>query len=145
MPANTPTQAVIGYGSRLACEFTTGVFTDIAECRNIGVPQSVADKIDATNQDSPNRTKESVSGMIDPGEANFELNWLPNDPTQDETTGVLSLFRSGATKNWRVTTPGATLIWTFPAYVNSFQPNIETQSLMTVAVGLVVNGASTFA
>ncbi|HKQ02635.1 MAG TPA: phage tail tube protein [Actinomycetes bacterium] len=146
MPANTPTQAKIGYGTRLACEFTTGVYTDVAEVVTIGPPQPVADDVKVTNQDSPNRTHEYISGMIEAGEASMTLNWLPNDPTQDETTGLLALSISGATKNWRITTPHTPpLIWTFPGYVKAFKPAIPTEGAMTSEVTLKVTGASTFA
>jgi predicted secreted protein len=145
MPANTPTQAVIGYGARLACEFASGVFTDVAEVVNIGAPQGAADDVDVTNQDSPNRTKEYIRGMIEQGEATFTMNWLPNDATQDQTNGVLALFISGETKNWKITLPAATLVWTFPGYVKTFNPSINTNEALTVEVGLKVTGASTFA
>lgn len=146
MPANTPTQARIGYGSRLACEFTpgSGIYTDIAEVTNVPWPNEVADDIEATNQDSPGRRKEFVAGMIDPGEMSAESNWLPGDPTHDPTTGILALKASGQTVNWRITSPDTEITCHVDGYVKSVAPATPVNEIMKLPFTIKLTGEPVF-
>jgi hypothetical protein len=146
MPANTPTQAKIGYGSRLACEFTpgSGIYTDIAEVTQVPFPNEVSDDVEVTNQDSPGRRMEFIAGMINPGEMSAECNWLPNDPTQDHVTGIMALKASGLTVNWRITSPDADIVAIVPGYVKSSAPSMPTKEGMKMPFTIKIAGEPTF-
>ncbi|MEW9838236.1 phage tail tube protein [Mesorhizobium marinum] len=72
------TDAAIGYGSVFEVSTNGGSsWTEIAEVFSITPPSDTVDVIDATHMASPNRTREFVLGLQDPGEASFEMNFVP--------------------------------------------------------------------
>lgn len=143
------TQAIIGYGTLLERGNGDGppeTFTAIAEVAGINPPQGEADDVEVTHLMSPGRRKEFIQGLIDDGEASFSINWIPDAPTHDATTGLLANLNSGDVLTWRIRLPGDVLIWTFSGYVKSFEPDeITAGDPLKATVTLKVTGASTFA
>jgi hypothetical protein len=70
------TQASIGYGSvvEMADVATPTVRTYIGEVKSITPPSDSTDTPDGTHMQSPNKTREFVEGLTDPGEFSFETN-----------------------------------------------------------------------
>jgi hypothetical protein len=144
MPA---TSATIGYGTLLkrGDGGSPEVFTAIAEVTSITPPQAAADDVEVTHLTSPNRTKEFIQGMIDAGEASIHINWIPNDATHDELTGLLANQIAGTVKNWQIVLPSGVLIWQFPGYVKTFEPDeITAGDALGANVTFKVTGASTY-
>lgn len=72
------TAASIGYGSFFHISEDNGAtWIELAEVFDITPPNDTVDEIDATHMQSPNRTREFIPGLIDPGEASFEMNFVP--------------------------------------------------------------------
>ena len=140
------TEARIGHGTLLQRGDSAAPpnYTTVAEVMDITPPQAEADDIEATHMESPGRRKEYIQGLIDGGEATFQLNWIPDNPTHDHITGLKALQRSGETVPWRLRLPDDVLIWNFPAYVKSFNPEIPVGDKMTASVTLKVTGDETF-
>src|SRR4051812_18053354 len=71
------------YGTKFQTN-ATGSFVTIAEVTSIGGPGRSTKKIDVSNMDSPGAVEEFVLGMINSGEVELGLNFLPNDTTQKQ-------------------------------------------------------------
>lgn len=99
--------AQIGYGATL--EFGNGespeVFTEIAEVTKLGDISFTTASVDVTHLKSANAAREFIAGLIDGGEVPIEGNYLPGDATQDGDTGLLSIFTSRVTRNWKLKIP----------------------------------------
>lgn len=123
--------AMIGYGARVFAGSD-----EIAECSNITPPNFETDDVDVTHMQSPNRTREFIAGLTDPGEASFEINWVPSSATD---ILLLGLKTSGATVTWKFQWPNGTY-WEFPGYVKGFEPSAATEDKMTATITIRVGG-----
>ncbi|WP_447411788.1 phage tail tube protein, partial [Clostridium perfringens] len=56
-------------------------FVDVGEVTSITPPSDTDDMVDATHTQSPNRTREFIAGLTDPGECSFEMNFVPGSPS----------------------------------------------------------------
>ena len=56
-----------------------GPFTDVGEVVSIGGPSVDVSVVEVTHLASPSRAKEFIAGLIDPGEFEFEANFLKAD------------------------------------------------------------------
>jgi hypothetical protein len=61
--------------------YTPGSYTKIGQTKDIKGPSPEVGEIKLTNNDSPNNTKESAPGMIEPGDISFELYYTPTGYT----------------------------------------------------------------
>jgi hypothetical protein len=103
------------------------------------------DEKDVTNHQSPNRTKERLGTLKDPGMISFEINFNPADPTHDEITGLLSLYQNFARPMIRVVLPDAghkTL--TAPAFVKSFKMKEAVDDVLLATVEFRFISGQTF-
>lgn len=115
------------------------VFTEIAEVVSIGGPNEKADEIEATHLRSPGGYREFIQSFKDGGEVPLELNFIPNNATQDSSTGLRSEFASGATKNRKITFPdGTTCI--FAAWVKAIGTPIQVGNKLSLNVTIRVVG-----
>jgi len=133
------TDAKIGYGSKYEI-FSGGMFVEVGEVINITPGEAVADRVDATHMQSPGRRREYISGLIDNGEASFEINWVPGSPTDQLLRGLMT---SGETVDHRVTFPnGVTL--TYDASIIGFSKVIPIDDRMTATITVAVSGEETW-
>ena len=140
--------ATIGYGSKLrrGDGATPENFTDIAEVFSIEPPSQESDDVEVTNLDSPNRMKEYIAGMGEPGEVSFEMNFLPTHATQDATTGLIEARVSGDVGNWQIEfSDAASTTATFSGYVKAFQPALAVSDRLTASCTIKVTGPVTWA
>lgn len=143
------TDAKIGYGSILkrGNGGSPEVFTAIKETVTFGLPKPESDDVEVTHLTSPNRKREYIAGLIENGEVQATMNWIPNDPTQDHLTGLLADQKSGVVRNWQAlvgTTPIIT--WSFSGYVKSFAPDdVEAASPLRATLTIKVTGDDTIA
>ena len=135
------TNAMIGYSTKVyyADALSPGVFTQVSEVIEVTPPNAVADDVDATHYTSPNRTREYIQGLIEPGEASFGMNRVPGGTTE---TALLALQTSGAPRMFRFEWPNNT-IWDFPAYVKGYETTSPIDDRMTATCTLKVTGSST--
>jgi predicted secreted protein len=135
------TNAMIGYTSQVFFSDTSspGVFTQVAEVIEITPPNAVADDVDATHFTSPNRTREYITGLIEPGEASFGMNRIPGGTTE---VALMALQTSGASRLWRFIWPNGTM-WEFVAYVKGYESASPIDDRMTATCTLKVAGSTT--
>ena len=85
--------AMLGYGSifQIQAENSPDNYVALAELINITPPSFTLDQIDVTHMESPNRLREFISGLGDPGECSFEMNFVPGSTSDDRLFELLNL------------------------------------------------------
>lgn len=139
------TDATIGYGAKFGIGDGADpeVFTDVAEVTNITPPSDSVDVIDATHMASPNKTREFIEGLIDPGECSFDMNFIPGG-TGD--TAIQALRGSG-TNNFQITFPAIgsdpAVTWQFAGILTGYEPDAPMDDKMTATVTIKVTSSYT--
>lgn len=138
--------AEIGYGLTLS---VSDVFPAATPVNTIGSitsftpPAPTRDIIDVTSASSPDMAREFIAGLIDYGEAGFELNFEPGD-SADTLLRSIALERKPRT--WRASysqfTPAKTI--TFTAFLTAYQPSSPFDDKMTASVTLKVTGSPAY-
>jgi hypothetical protein len=127
------TEAAIGYGSILYRDGHA-----IAEVRNIEPPSEDTDIVEATHYLSPDRTKEFLPALMDPGELSFEANFIPGD-----TNGQAALRAdriSGAVVPFELEFPIAGATLSFDAFVKTLQLSDPIGDVISFNCTLKVTG-----
>ncbi|WP_430261920.1 phage tail tube protein [Neorhizobium sp. DAR64862/K0K3] len=133
------TEARIGYGTQYEIWNATlpvPAFVFVAEVTSVTPGAASADRIDATHMMSPGRRREYIAGLIDNGEASFEINWVPGSTT-DEL--LRSLMSSGTTVPHRITFPNDVTV-TYDAAITGYEKEIPVDDRMTATVTVAVSG-----
>lgn len=138
----TTTQAIIGYGSTIEVETSagSGVYTKLGEVTSITPPNEKVDQIDVTHMESPNRTREFIQGLIDPGEMSLDINYVPGGSTDDF---IIAWRLAGESRSVKLTFPSSAAVWTFPAFILGFTPTMGVAEALKAALSLKVAGAVT--
>jgi len=134
------TNAQLGFGTTLQ-RGDVGAATNFAvigEQKDIGGPNRERNDVDATHQQSPNRTKEYIPGLSEPGEVSLDLQL-------NETDGVRELIEadmdSSVTRYWRVVYPSGGY-YTFRGYIKSTEENSPVEDIQTTNLVVKVAGAA---
>ncbi len=132
------TEARIGYGTMYAIKATSAatMFTEIAEVTAVTPGAASADRIDATHMLSPGRRREYVAGLIDNGEASFEINWIPGNAT-DEL--LRALMKSGETTPHKITFNNGVTV-TFDGALTGYEKDTPVDDRMTATITVAVSG-----
>ncbi len=120
---------------------TTGspTYASVAELLAVPWPQRERTRIDTTTHDSPGESRQYIAGLSDLPAVDFEIFYLPNEPTHDYSTGLGAMQQSGDIVAFQVITqpdvvPSQTL--TFNAYVNRFNVSAPVDGPYRAAVQL---------
>jgi len=139
------TQASIGYGStfEIESENSPNVYEALAEVFNITPPSMTVDMIDATHMQSPDRRREFISGLIDPGECSFEMNYVPGSASDARLNAILDLPAGvSRRRNCRIVYPNH-VTHLFAAELQTYEPQVPTDDKMTASVTFKVTGPVT--
>jgi predicted secreted protein len=120
-------------------------FANIAELTEINPPSMTKDSIEVTNHSSAYRYREFKAGMKDGGSVSGKGNWLPNDATQDENTGLMKIFDDDLNHNWRLVLPDGLGTISFRGHVTAFTPETPLTAQGTLAFTIKVTGKPAFA
>ena len=136
------TKAFWAYGSKLQLGdgATPEVFADIAELIELDLPTMKRDTIDVSNHQSLNATREKIAGWRDGGQVKWKANWIPSDPTQDGTTGLLSAYDDGKNHNWKIIAPDDIVTLIFSGPLNEFKPDLPLDKQGTIEGSIDVSG-----
>lgn len=140
--AHTATVAIVNVGS------PGPVYTTVAELKSIPVPQLESPRIDVSTHDNAQFTREYVNNLSDLPAVQFDINYLPNDPTHDHNTGLLARQLAGDVIDYKVfynsrVVPAVVL--TFPASIASFRPSAPVDNVYTAQVSMQPAAAPTYA
>ena len=133
------TNAAIGYGTLYEIESeieSETAFVAIAEVFSVTPGEATADRIDATHYQSPGRRREYISGLIDSGEASFEMNFIPGS---DSDKLIRDLLSSGDVVDHRITFPGGARV-TYEASIIGYARSAPVDDRMTATVTVAVSG-----
>ena len=149
-PEGQESSALLGYGSFFQVEDTSspGVFNYIAEVTNITPPAFTVDQVDVTHMQSPGRIREFISGLIDPGESSFEMNFVPGSESDIllfdwMNTPITELRRRTCRVIFPPVTGGSnpgTFHWEFSGEITGYEPELPTDDKATAAVTIKVTG-----
>lgn len=140
------TDAKIGWGSSFAIgdgATPTETFTPLAEVLNVTPPSDTVDIIDATHMASVNRTREYIPGLIDPGEASIEMNFVPGSAAD---LAIQALKGLSVTTNFQIIfAPGGSgaVTWTFAGFLTGYEPAAPFDDKMTATVNIKVTSSYT--
>ena len=137
------TTARIGYGTKYSvwdATLTTPALVEIAEVINVTPGAATADRIDATHMQSPGRRREYIAGLIDTGEASFEINWVPGNET-DEL--LRALMASGETVQHQIEFPNGVTV-SYDAAITGYEKEIPVDDRMTATITVAVSGEETW-
>ncbi len=137
--------AQIGFGAAFGIGdgASPEVFTNLAEVFSITPPSDNIDIIDVTHMTSPTRTREFISGLNDPGEASFELNFVAGGAAD---VAIRALNALTTTTNFRITFPDGTsgsVTWIFAGFLTGYSPAIPGEDKMTSTVTIKVTSSFT--
>lgn len=140
-------EAQIGYGATFAIgngATPTEAFTALAEVIDITPPSDNIDVIEITHLSSPNRTKEFITGLNDPGECALTVNFLPGEADDDAIQALRGLT---SPKNFQITFPAISgnpaVKWTFAGYLTGYEPTVPINDRMTANIRIKVTGSYT--
>lgn len=131
------TQAGIGYGVLMKVgdgASPNEVFTTLqAEVTSITPPGYSRDAIDATHTESPDRFREYIAGLMDAGEVELDLNFVPT-----VADAIIAALLAGK-RNYQLLFPGV-LTWTFAAICTAYTPSAPVDDKMTATATFKVSG-----
>lgn len=119
------------------------VFVSVAEITKLTALDMDRAVIDVSHHLSPSRYKEKLPGWRDAKSLPVEANWLPNDTTQDETTGVLSSFNDDLLHNYRVVLPGAIATINLRGFLKSFKGDLDMEKQGQLSFEVELSGKPT--
>jgi len=135
--------AMLGYGSvfEVQTENSPDAYVAMAEVISITPPSFSLDQIDVTHMQSPNRNREFISGLNDPGECSFDMNFIPGATSDDRIFELMNLpTGSSRARNCRVSFPNGTT-WSFSGELTGYEPTVPVDDKMTATVTFKVSGA----
>lgn len=135
------TLAKIGWGAKFALHNGTAL-TDLAEVTGIGVPEDQVDTVEATHFGSDQARREYIAGLVESGEGEFEINYVPGSATD---TLCRTALASRAQKAYKITLPTTSGTWeiTGTCVVVGFQRSIPIDDRMTATLRVKFSGAAT--
>lgn len=115
-------------------------FTTIAEVGDISGPAVSRDTEEVTNHSSPDGYEEFITTIKRSGEVTFPINFIPDHPTHDQSTGLLGVLDSGVLKNWRLLLSTTGRRWQFAALVTNFEGGSPVVGKQSADVTLKISG-----
>jgi hypothetical protein len=87
------TDAQIGYGTTFSTLYpdSPNEYVALAEVTSVSWPNMARDSVDASHMESPNRYREFIPGMVDPGEMSVEFNFIPGNTSHHNLLMELEL------------------------------------------------------
>jgi len=144
----TASAAFWPYGTTLKMgdDGSTETFASIVEVKDITPPQLSKDSIEVTSQDSDNGYREFIPGWKDSGEVSFEGNWIPENSTQDGSTGLLASFNDDDNHNWQIVLPagGGGGKLEFSGHVTNFEPDLPMEDVAKLSITIKLTGKMTY-
>ncbi len=137
------TTAKTGWGGEFHLDSAANVLTELVEVVSFTLPNGETETVEATHLKSPNRRREYVPGMIDDGDLEVVINYVPGSATDILLRAALD---DGVTRDWMAVIPRETANWeaTGDGIVTGYdRGSVEVDGVMRATVTLKVTGATT--
>jgi len=122
--------------------------TTLFEVKDIDGPGYTRAVVDSTHQEST-LGKESVPGLLEPGEVTFDVNWHQDNATHQALVQDLNV--SEEIQDWRIiwpldrTSSPATQNQDFKGYVTSFDPSSPVEGIFSASLTIQLSEMPTYA
>jgi predicted secreted protein len=136
------TQARTGWGGQFWLHNGTAL-TKLLEVVSFGLPTPEVETVEATHLESPGRRREYITGMIEDGELEVVMNYVPGSATDVLIQGALD---AGAARAFKAVVPNATTGRQFEGtciVTGIDRGTIEADGKMEVAMTVRLTGATT--
>lgn len=135
------TDAAIGYGCEFWLENNSATLTELAEIISVNPPNPQTADVEATHMKSPNRRREYIAGLIDDGEAEIEMNYVPGSATD---TLIQQAQTEGDPRAYRIVIPDGAFGWKIEGtcIVKGYQRNTPIDDRMTATLTIRFSGAA---
>ncbi len=143
--ATTNTFALKGVNASAYGAYTAGgtatpvTFTSVLRAKNIDTGGGKTSEIDTTDLSST--AKEFTSGLVEYGDASFEVNVDYADAGQN---AIRARFADGASKDFKVNYVGGT-VENFTGFVSEYSQKLATDGVLTASCKVRKTGATTWA
>lgn len=136
------TDAITGYGSEFWLANALDVLTEMGELIALEPGSDEWGTTEATHFKSPGRRREYIKTLIDGGQGNFQLNWLPGGATD---VVISAAHLAAEAKAYKMVVPSSTGTWEIEGevLVVSRTPTVPLDDRMTCQVTLQFTGART--
>lgn len=137
--------AIFSHGVLLKRETTpgSGVFNTIAELVDVQPPELSRNEFETTSHNDPQDSW--ILGLLRKGELPIKINWVPTDPTHDDSTGLLASFLNASLETYQIIWTGVgSGFWECPCYVKKFKPTVPEEGVLGADVVLRPSGSMTF-
>jgi Lambda phage tail tube protein, TTP len=111
-------------------------YTTIGEAKKVALAIKGSFE-DVSNMDMPDPFKQFIGGLIDPGSAKVEANFLNNDTVQNLLLGDLT---SQTDLFWRVQLPSARGKFEFSGFVEELSPDFDVSKPAGQSVSVKITG-----
>lgn len=137
------TAAKTGYGGEFHLANDTDILTELVEVVSFTLPNGETETVEATHLKSPNRRREYIAGMIDDGELEVVLNYVPGSATD---VLILDALQSGDSREYMAVIPRETSNWeiTGTCVVTGYdRGSVEADGKMEATLTIRLSGGST--
>ena len=143
-------RARLGYGTILKRRTATSPLTyqELAEIHQITGPTLKRDVPDVTHMQSPNGFKEFLPGLKEGGDVTIEGNYIPEDASQNVSTGLMSTFFVDTRQHWILEIPDTgspPIQFEFDAVLTGFEVAMPIDNKITFHAVLKISGQPTLA
>jgi len=132
--------ALSGHGTKIDVQLTPGgVFSEIAELRDITPPGLSRNEFDATTQNED--IDSYVLGVLRRELVTIQMNFIPSNNTQDHLTGMQKLLINNTMTGWRFRFPDVpATVWVASGQVSGFKPEAPVDGLMSAEATVRFSG-----
>lgn len=138
------TAAKSGWGGEFHFDNDAGTLTELVEVVSFTLPNGQTEQLDATHLKSPNRRREKISGMIDDGDLQVVLNYVPGSVTD---LLLAQAHTEGDIRSYQAVIPRASGVdWLIAgdAFVSGYdRGEIVADGVMRATVTFTLSGAAT--
>lgn len=132
--------ALSGHGTKIDVQLTPGgIFTEIAELRDITPPGLSRNEFDATTQNED--IDSYVHGVMRRELVTIAMNFIPTNNTQDHLTGMQKLLINNTMTGWRFRFPDSGVTtWVASGQVSGFKPQAPVDGLLSAEATVRFSG-----
>lgn len=112
--------------------------TQILGVSTFAMPEKVPDSLDVTHQQSPGRSRESISGLLAEAEFSTELQFWPEHPSQIMVDALATLTEQGAPEEVQASFVVGGIQRTYRAHVWTWIPNAPLGETRTANITLKI-------
>lgn len=134
---------VIGIGAELWIENGSGTLTKVAEMISLTLPNPQVAEVEATNFDSPDRSREYIAGLKDNGTVTYGINWDAGSATDTLIAEAQSSYEVRDIQVKIPTVSGTKQVFSFSGLITGFEKTTPIDDRQTATITIRVSGAVT--